>query len=207
MKISKFEILVLINIILLGIIIVLSNIIIDKNYDYEAIVYSKEYLSEEVKEKVEEIKEEKRQEEIELELERNKKVFDNLTYDELVAKINRNLNSSLSNKGYLFVDYSLKFGVDPYLATAIALHETGCKWNCSYLTNVCNNVGGQKGAGCGEYASFSSIEEGIYAFISNIYYNYYLFGLNTPDLMNSKYAESKTWASNVNRYINEIKNS
>ena len=65
MKISKFEILVLINIILLGIIIVLSNIIKDKDYDYESIVYSKEYLSEEVKEKVEEIKEEKRLEEIE----------------------------------------------------------------------------------------------------------------------------------------------
>lgn len=207
MKVSKFEILVLINIILLGVIIVLSNIIKDKDYDYETIVYSKDYLSEEVKEKVEEIKEEKRQEEIEKELEKQKIVFDNLTYDELVAKINRNLNSSLSGKGYLFVDYSLEFGVDPYLATAIALHETGCKWNCSYLTNVCNNVGGQKGSGCGEYASFPSLEEGIYAFISNIYYNYYLFGLNTPDLMNSKYAESITWASNVNRYINEIKNS
>lgn len=207
MKISKFEILVLINIILLSIILVLFTMVVDKDYDYEAIVYSKEYLSDEVKEKVEEIKEEKRQEEIEKELERNKKVYDNLTYDELVAKINRNLNSTLSNKGYLFVDYSLELGVDPYLATAIALHETGCKWNCSYLTNVCNNVGGQKGVGCGEYASFSTLEEGIYAFISNIYYNYYLFGLNTPDLMNKKYAESTTWASNVNRYISEIKNS
>ena len=26
-------------------------------------------------------------------------------------------------------------------------------------------------------------------------------------LMNKKYAESTTWASNVNRYINQIKNS
>lgn len=207
MKISKFEILVLINIILLGIIIVLSNIVKETKYDYEAIVYKKDYLSEEVKERVEEIKEEKRLEEIREEAERKRIVFDNLTYDELVAKINRSLNSTLTNKGYLFVDYSLQFGVDPYLTTAIALHETGCKWNCSYLTNVCNNVGGQKGVGCGDYASFSSLEEGIYAFVSNIYYNYYLFGLNTPDLMNSKYAESTTWAYNVNRYINEIKNS
>lgn len=207
MRISKLELLVIINIFLLGIIIVLFNIIKGKDYDYETIVYNKEYLSEEVKEKVEEIKEEKRQEEIEKEIEKNKIVFDNLTYDELVTKINRNLNSTLSNKGNLFVDYSLKLGVNPYLATAIALHETGCKWNCSYLTNTCNNVGGQKGKGCGEYASFPSLEEGIYAFISNIYYNYYLFGLNTPELMNSKYAESKTWAFNVNKYINEIKNS
>ena len=39
------------------------------------------------------------------------------------------------------------------------------------------------------------------------YHNYYLFGLTNADLMNSKYAESTTWASNVNRYITEIKNS
>ena len=38
MKVSKFEILVVINIVLLGIIIVLFNIIINKDYDYETIV-------------------------------------------------------------------------------------------------------------------------------------------------------------------------
>ena len=132
-------------------------------------------------------------------------VFDGLTLTELGDKLNRSLKSTLAGQGHFIASYSLEKGVDPYLATAIMLHETGCKWNCSYLTNACNNVGGQKGSGCGEYASFPSIEEGIYAFISNIYYNYYLFGLNTPDLMNSKYAESTRWASNVNKYINEIK--
>ena len=130
-----------------------------------------------------------------------------MTMSELSNQLNKSLKGILSGKGETFAKYSVEYNIDPYLSLAIVLHETGCKWNCSYLTNTCNNVGGQKGSGCGEYASFSSLEEGIYAFVSNIYYNYYLFGLNTPDLMNSKYAESKTWASNVNRYINEIKNS
>lgn len=206
MKFNKFKILILINIVLVGIVFIL--IFINKNkYTYEQITYRKDYLSQEVKIEVEKIKEEEKERKKEEELKRQEKVFDNLTYEELVAKVNRNLNSTLSSKGYLFVDYCLEFGVDPYLAVAIALHETGCKWNCSQLTNSCNNVGGQKGYGCGEYASFSSLDEGIYAFVSNIYYNYYLFGLTNADLMNSKYAESKTWALNVNRYINEIKNS
>ena len=207
MKVSKFEVLVFINIFLVGIIVVLSFILKSDNYSYETVVYRKEYFSEEVKEEIEKIKEEKRKEQLEEELRLQQVVYDNLTYSELVDKINRHLNSTLSGKGHLFVDYCLEFGVDPYLAVSIALHETGCKWNCSYLTNACNNVGGQKGYGCGEYASFNSIEEGIYAFVSNIYHNYYLFGLTNADLMNSKYAESTTWASNVNRYINEIKNS
>ena len=42
------------------------------------------------------------------------------------------------------------------LAVSIMLHETGCKWGCSYLVNSCNNVGGQKGSGCGAYSYFDS---------------------------------------------------
>mgnify|MGYP002511620479 CR=1 FL=1 len=38
-----------------------------------------------------------------------------------------------------------------YLAVAIVLHETGCKWTCSKLVRECNNVGGMKGSGCGSY--------------------------------------------------------
>ena len=41
--------------------------------------------------------------------------------------------------------------------------------------------------------------------IENIANNYYAYGLTTPEAMNHKYAASKTWATKVNKYINEIK--
>ena len=79
-------------------------------------------------------------------------VYEGMTYDELVEKLNRTLSSDLTNMGYAYATYSLELGVDPYLAVAISMHETGCTWNCSYLLKTCNNVGGQKGEGCGSTA-------------------------------------------------------
>ena len=128
-----------------------------------------------------------------------------MTLEELSDKINRSLNSTISGQGNLIASYSLEMGVDPYIATAIILHETGCKWGCSYLVNACNNVGGQKGSGCGEYSYFDSLESGIKAFVDNLYYNYVSYGLLTPEEMNTKYASSPTWAANVNKYIESIK--
>ena len=95
-------------------------------------------------------------------------VYDNLTIEELSDKLNRVLSSDLSGKGESFAKYSIDLGVDPYLAVAIAMHETGCTWDCSYLAKQCNNVGGQKGEGCGEYKAYDTLEEGIYGFILNI---------------------------------------
>ena len=132
-------------------------------------------------------------------------VYDGMTLDELSDKINRSLNSTISGKGYLIASHSLEMGVDPYMATAIMLHETGCKWGCSYLVNACNNVGGQKGSGCGAYAYFNSLDEGIMAFINNLSHNYIDYGLTTPELINPKYAEDPNWAKNVNKYIEQIK--
>lgn len=132
-------------------------------------------------------------------------VYDGLTLDELSDKIDRSLNSTISGKGYLIASHSLEMGVDPYMATAIMLHETGCKWGCSYLVNACNNVGGQKGQGCGAYSYFNSLDEGIMAFINNLYYNYISYGLTTPEAINPKYAEDPNWAVNVNKYIEIIK--
>ena len=133
------------------------------------------------------------------------KVYDNMTLEELSEKINRSLNSTISGKGDLIASYSLEKEVDPYLATAIMLHETGCKWNCSYLVNSCNNVGGQKGQGCGSYSYFNSLDDGIKAFIDNIKNNYVNYGLTTAEQMNSKYAEDPNWSINVNKYIEMIK--
>ena len=63
-------------------------------------------------------------------------VYDNLTIEELTDKLNRTLSSDLSGKGESFAKYSIDLGVDPYLAVAIAMHETGCTWNCSYLSLI-----------------------------------------------------------------------
>ena len=135
-------------------------------------------------------------------------VWDGLTMGELTDKLNRTLNSTLSGKGEIFATHSLELGMDPYLAVAIVMEETGCKWECSYLVKACNNVGGQKGSpGCngGSYKAYNSLDEGIIGYLDNLYYNYYAYGLTTAELMNPKYAENKKWATNVNAYIEKIK--
>ena len=132
-------------------------------------------------------------------------VYDGMTLNELSDKLNRSLNSTLSDKGYLIASYSLEKNVDPYMAVAIMLHETGCKWNCSNLVRNCNNVGGQKGYGCGNYSYFNSLDEGIMAFIDNLSNNYINKGLTTPEEINHKYAEDSSWAKKVNKYIEDIK--
>ena len=130
-------------------------------------------------------------------------VYEGMTLEELSNKLDKSLNSTLSNQGLTFATYATELGVDPYLAVAIALHETGCKWSCSGAVNNYNNVGGMMGKN--GLLQFNSLDEGIKAFISNIYRNYTSQGLTTPEAMSSKYASSSTWASNVNSYINEIK--
>lgn len=139
------------------------------------------------------------------EIEVEQVVYDGLTLDELTSKIDRSLNSTISGKGYLIASHSLDMGVDPYMATAIILHETGCTWECSYLVNACNNVGGQKGSGCGSYSYFETLDDGIRAFINNLKYNYIDYGLTTPEAINPKYAEDTNWSNNVNKYIEKIK--
>ena len=134
-------------------------------------------------------------------------VYENMTYEELVDKLNRTLSSDLTDMGYAYATYSLELGVDPYLAVAISMHETGCTWNCSYLLKACNNVGGQKGEGCGEYKAYDTLEEGIYGFILNIKNKYVDYGLLTAEQMNPKYAEDPMWASKVNKYIEKIRNN
>ena len=135
-------------------------------------------------------------------------VYDGMNMEQWSNKLNRSLHSDLSGKGEIFARLSIEYNVDPYLAVAISMHETGCKWNCSRLVKSCNNVGGMKGRpGCGggAYASFPSLDEGIRAFISNISRNYASRGLTNPEDMGPKYAGSPTWAANVRSYMNEIK--
>lgn len=136
-------------------------------------------------------------------------VYKGMTLNELGSKLNKSLNSTLKNKGEVIAKYAIQYNVDPYLSTAIILHETGCKWDCSYLVKACNNVGGIKGNGsCSGtgYQAFSSLDEGIKLFMKNLYSNYYAYGLNTPAKLKAKYSgNSKNWDVNVNKYIAEIK--
>ena len=132
-------------------------------------------------------------------------VYDGKTMNELAEQLNKSLNSNMTDKGYLIASKSLEYGVDPYMATAIILQETGCKWNCSALVRNCNNVGGQKGSGCGAYNYFESLDIGIESFISNLYNNYIAQGLTTVEAINTKYAASTSWSSQVNNYIESIK--
>ena len=145
--------------------------------------------------------------EIEVEVPSEVIVYDGLTMEELTDKLNGILSSDLTGMGSYYANYSIELGVDPYLAVAISMHETGCRWNCSYLAKTCNNVGGQKGHGCGEYQAFDTLEDGIYGFILNIKNKYVDYGLMTAEEMNPKYAEDPNWASKVNKYIEKIKNS
>lgn len=137
-------------------------------------------------------------------------VYEDMTFNELSLQLNKSLSSTLTNKGEIFAKRALEYEVDPYLALAIVLHETGCKWGCSSLVVNCNNVGGVKGGpscGGGSYRYYSSLDEGITAFIRNLKYNYYDYGLNTAYKMQRKYTGgSTTWASKVENYIAEIKN-
>lgn len=139
-------------------------------------------------------------------LTQRKIVYDGMTIEELTAKLNRSLGSTMTGKGELIATYSLQRGVDPYLAMGVMLLETGCKWSCSGLVQKCNNVGGQKGSpNCsGGYRSYPTLDDGIRGFIDNLADNYYAVGLNTPEAMNKKYAESVAWAVKVRNYMSQV---
>ncbi len=136
-------------------------------------------------------------------------VYDHMTLEELAQKLNRNLGSGyLAGKGQLIASYCIEKKVDPYLAVAIILHETGCRSNCSKLVRTCNNVGGQKGSpGCngGSYKAYATLDDGIRGFVDNLQRNYYARGLTTVDTIGPKYAESSNWISMIYSYINQIK--
>ena len=138
-------------------------------------------------------------------------VYDGLTLEELGAKIDRNLGDGyISGKGELIASYCIEKGVDPYIATAIILHETGCRAKCSGLVRQCNNVGGQKGyptCGSGSFKRFDTLDDGIRGFVNNLYKNYYAYGLTTVEAIAPKYAEGNTWAGKINWYVKQIAQS
>ena len=138
-------------------------------------------------------------------------VYEGMTIDELAEKLNRNLGSGyIAGKGYLIASQCIEKGVDPYVAVAIMLHETGCSYNCSSLVRTCNNVGGQKGSpGCngGSYKAYATLDDGIIGFINNLQKNYYSQGLTTIDSIAPKYAASSAWPAKIKSYVEQIRAS
>lgn len=138
-------------------------------------------------------------------------VYEGMTIEELSEKLNRSLGTSnLQGKGNVIATKCIELGVDPYVATAIMLHETGCRSKCSNLVVKCNNVGGQKGSpscGGGSYKYYASLDDGIVGHIENLYYRYYSKGLNTVEAIGPRYAESKTWVSKINWYVDLVRAS
>ena len=138
-------------------------------------------------------------------------VYEGMTIEELAEKLNRNLgNDIIAGKGMLIASECINKGVDPYVATSIILHETGCKTKCSNLARYCYNFGGQKGKpSCngGSFKKFDTIDAGLVGMINNLYKNYYAMGLNTVELIAPKYCEGNTWAGKINWFVNSIRNS
>ena len=135
-------------------------------------------------------------------------VYGGMTLEEVAAQINKSLKNDITNKGMVIASKCIELGVDPFIASAIILHETGCGQNqCSNIARNCYNFGGQKGSGCGAYQRYNSIDEGLIGMISNLYRNYYARGLTTVETIGPRYAESNTWVSKINWYVNKLKNA
>jgi len=135
-------------------------------------------------------------------------VLDGMTLTELSELLNRSLKHELYGKGQLIAELSIEKGVCPYIAVAIILHETGCFSNsCSRAVRYCNNVGGNKSRNreCGSFRGFDTIDDGIYFFINNLAVGYFERGLNTPELINTRYATSQAWAGKIHHFVERVK--
>ena len=102
-----------------------------------------------------------------------------------------------------------EYGIDWKMAVAISKWETG-SWT-SNIYNTKNNVGGMY---CNGFISYSSLDEGIDAFVSNLKRNYYDMGLNTIELIGAKYCPvgaandptgiNKNWVPGVTKFYQNL---
>lgn len=124
------------------------------------------------------------------------------------AKLNNSLSGVLKNSGDLFAAAGAKYGIDPALLAAIAVHETG-NGTSSAVKNK-NNVGGMMGKK--GLMTFSSLQEGIDKMASNLKRNYFDKGLTSIEQIQKKYAPNGAandptnlnsyWTSGVSKYYN-----
>lgn len=122
------------------------------------------------------------------------------------ARLNSNLGGALKNSGDVFASVGKKYGIDPALLAAIAVHETG-NGTSKAIKNK-NNVGGMMGKS--GLMTFSSLEEGIDKMASNLKRNYFDKGLTTIEQIQKKYAPNgaandptglnQHWVGGVSKY-------
>ncbi|WP_244169981.1 peptidoglycan DD-metalloendopeptidase family protein [Listeria goaensis] len=128
----------------------------------------------------------------------------------------QSLNQFLKKRGVFhgtasfFLKYGEQYNVDPALAVAIAMHETGN--GSSRMVREMNNPGGLMGDSNG--FQFSTLEKGIEAMIRNLSENYTSQGLTTPETIQPKYAPigaandgtglNKAWLNGVNGFLKQL---
>jgi len=120
--------------------------------------------------------------------------------------LNSSLGGSLKNSGDIFAAAGKKYGIDPALLAAIAIHETGN--GTSNAVKNKNNVGGMMGKN--GLMTFNSLEEGIDKMASNLKRNYFDKGLTTIEAIQKKYAPvgasndptnlNSNWVNGVKKY-------
>lgn len=126
----------------------------------------------------------------------------NDSYDEMVRKINKKLsNYPMRDLGKTIVDAGLKYNVDPYFITAIAIHESSAGRN---MINSYNPFG--RRASGGGWMAFSSFEEAIYNQANYLSYRYLDRGLNTIEKIAKVYCPptAADWARKKNATVAEI---
>lgn len=109
-------------------------------------------------------------------------------------------NSVLQGKAKAFLNSAQKFGIDPRVLVAIAMHESGRGMSLAAKDKSRNNVGGLKGL------KFKSVEESIdsIARTINTKYNAGYTTINKIGI-NGVYCDKKVgakWANEVNSYLN-----
>lgn len=122
------------------------------------------------------------------------------------AKLNKSLGGVLSGAGDVFAAAGAKYGINPALLAAIAVHETGNGTSNAAKNKF--NVGGMYGKD--GLMTFSSLQEGIDKMASNLKRNYIDKGLTTIEQIQKKYAPNGAandpnglnnyWVSGVSKY-------
>ena len=128
------------------------------------------------------------------------------------VEITTNYECSLDEISCKIKKYAENYGLDYKLAIAISKHETGSY--TSYAFKELNNVGGMMywNGTKSTLKSFNTLDEGIEAFVKNLKINYIDMGLDTIELIQTKYCPigvndnglNKFWVSGVKRYYEEL---
>lgn len=122
------------------------------------------------------------------------------------------LGGVFAKSGNAFTGAAQKYGIDPLLLTAIAMHETGN--GTSPAVKNKNNPGGLMRSK-GGLQEFSSLEEGIDKMASTLKRLYIDQGLTTIEQISKKYAPvgaandptnlNKNWVAGVTKFYNQLK--